>query len=167
MVFTYPMECFVARHALISFMHNYFELKNTDRVHDRSSGGEQDLELTDIVSSTPFKDESSSTSSSSSPSSTVKKETKQREEIVEEGTRASREERDSDNNDANEPQPNDSDNNNMNSDYTPITHEEISLMKHVTVTLILWFTSVCIAVVFGNLRIVLALTGELLCVHSY
>lgn len=39
MIFTFPMEVFVARHCLISIVHNYLEEKNTDHVKHRSGGG--------------------------------------------------------------------------------------------------------------------------------
>jgi len=97
MVFTFPMECFVARHAVFSAYHKYRYYKSPDH-----GLGDYECDTVDTAGD---------------------------EHVI-----------------SPHPDPN---------------HEPPKLLPHVLVTLLLWGSAVFIAVIFPDLRIVLALTGAL------
>ena len=96
MVFTFPMECFVARHALFSAIHKYRYYKSPDH-------GQNDYASDYVVM---------------------------------------------DSGDVTIPHPDPN-------------HEPPQVLPHVLVTLGLWGSAVFISIIFGDLRVVLALTGAL------
>jgi sodium-coupled neutral amino acid transporter 11 len=98
MVFTFPMECFVARHAVFSAYHKYKYNKQQKLLHlHEEDSGDDTIDPAGVVH-IPH------------------------------------------------PDPN---------------HEPVQALPHVLVTLVLWGIAVFIAIAFGDLRIVLALTGAL------
>lgn len=96
MLFTFPMECFVARHAVFSAYHKYQHSKSMDR--DKEDAGDDTYDETRIGG--------------------------------------------------------------VKIPHPDLDHEP-AVVPHVVVTILLWGASLFIAVVFGDLRIVLALTGAL------
>lgn len=158
MVFTFPMEVFVARHCLISMVHNYFEEKSTDHVRHRGgeaagasgmaaypgtdTGRPSDLNGVELSS---FGKSSGSSSGAAS-----------REDVMEAG----RDDSMASAGDAEEEEVVAPAELIGRTDQAGDEHE-VSLPKHVAVTLVLWGSALTIAVSTENLKVVLALTGAL------
>ena len=150
MVFTYPMECFVARHAMISLIYNYYEPKNADRVveHNTQNG---------VGNGTGVELEAFGANKSGNPvpglglgpRSVPGQSTPNQYDDTGSGSAPGL--------------PMDMRPSSMNEKYIENDGEvhHITLLQHVAVTLLLWGSSLGIAIASNNLRIVLALTGML------